>query len=198
MEDSEVRLEPRLKPQNNRAILLIAAVIFLTALAIWLVPDQSGPDDEPSDASKLLQPMTQDHASLDAPGQDEGVHARAYISQLRAREGQVDLPAAYREAQRLEKEEMAFDAYLLYFFAARHGHPEASFKLATLSDPVLQTKNQTGITQPDPAQAHKWYLAAQKAGVKDAGERLKQLRIQIEQQAKSGDRQAQRLALQWK
>jgi len=196
MDDTEENLEPQKKSQGNKTIILIAAVILITGLAMVLVPNDDKQSSGPSERGQLLQPMGMDAPAIDAPGIGEGVQARTYISQLRAQAGELDYGAAYREAVRMEKEEMPADAYLLYFFAARHGHPAASYKLATLADPSYQTPGQ--VNPSDPVQAHKWYKIALAAGVGEAEQRLSQLRKTVEQQAMAGDEKARNLVLQWK
>jgi TPR repeat protein len=89
------------------------------------------------------------------------------------------------------------DAHLLYFFAARQGHRDAALALASLYDPVIFDPAASALEQPDPVQAHKWYLRAADAGDTTAQERLDALRLWLEEAARDGDQGARLLLMRW-
>jgi len=127
----------------------------------------------------------------------EGDWARVIISSLEADEGNTTLDDIYRNAQTFTDQGKSVDAYLLNFYAARQGHAASAMVLAGIADPGYFTPDNGMLDEPDPAAAIKWYTVAAKAGEKEAEARLEQLKQHLDQQAKAGDRKAQRLLLQW-
>ena len=101
------------------------------------------------------------------------------------------------EAERLQDEGDSVDAYLLYRFAARHGHGQAALYLGTQADPAFHTAASLDSLNNEPEQAYKWYSMALEAGVDEAATRLQALRKHLEQSAADGDEHAQRLLLLW-
>ena len=89
------------------------------------------------------------------------------------------------------------DAYLLYRFAARHGHAQAAMTLGTRADPAFHDAASSYLPEPEPGQAYKWYGMAAEAGNEEALQRLQDLRQRVQRDAAAGDEQARRLLLQW-
>jgi hypothetical protein len=182
------------------AWILIAVVALATGLAIWQVPD----DDtitESEDSSELrdsvIGPISRPSSSAGDALLPEGDQARAIIKDLQTQEGPTG-QLAFEQAQQLQAGGKRMDAYLLYFFAARQGHSEAALELGTQADPAFHSLESSTLDFPDAIQAHKWYRVAAEGGNSTAERRLTELRNQIELQASTGNKQAQRLLLQWK
>jgi TPR repeat protein len=117
------------------------------------------------------------------------------IAQLRT-EGASSSQKAYDEAENRRGVGDNENAYLLYFFAARHGHGDAALALGTMADPAYYSSVSSALTAPDSAQAVKWYKKAIDAGNGDAKKRLADLTRRIKKQAENGSSEAQRLLLQ--
>jgi TPR repeat protein len=117
---------------------------------------------------------------------------------MQANGAQPDADVVLAEAERLQLAGDQEDAYLLYRFAARHGHAQAAMILGTSADPAFHTEVTSFLPEPDPGQAYKWYGMAAAAGNDEAAQRLQDLRQRLEQEAAVGDEQAQRLLLQWR
>ncbi len=178
------------KPRVGKATLAIMiAVVVITLIAIWLVPteDETPVEDIPLPGQTTTTPQ---------PVQGKnGTTARAFIQELKSRGGALD--TAFEEAGRQQIAGQLEDAYLLYFYAARNGHPEASMVLGEQADPAYYSASTSMLAAADSEQAYKWYSQAAKAGVPSADDRLAALINTIENRANSGDEQAQRLMLQW-
>lgn len=185
----------------------IALVIVLTALAVWLVPDDGGepempaiaplPRPEPAPAEPPGPPAVAEEAQpTTEPPSAEGEYARTFIAGQRD-DGTPDLTAAYAEAERLRSEERLTDAWLIHFYAARQGHAPSALVLGTLSDPTYHAAGMGALDEPDPAQALKWYRVAADAGDTEAARRLSDLHARLQQAADDGDAAAQRLLLQF-
>jgi hypothetical protein len=181
------------------AWILIAVVALATGLAIWQVPDDhkfSDSDTNSDSRNSLIEPIsrpsTEGNALL-----PEGEQARTIIRELRAQEGPTG-QQAFEKAEQLKASGNRIDAYLLYFFAARQGHSDAALELGTQADPAFHSLDTSTLDFPDPIQAYKWYRVAIEGGNSTARRRLTELRNQIELQASTGNKQAQRLVLQWK
>lgn len=129
---------------------------------------------------------------------DGGEGARTFLYKLRATGAQPDPEVVFAEAERLQGEGELEDAYLLYRYAARHGHMQAAMRLGTASDPAYHSAATSYLAEPAPGQARKWYSMAAAAGDAEAGQRLEDLRGRLEHAAAAGDEQAQRLLLQWR
>ena len=181
-------------------------------------PATSPPASEPAvSASLSIQPpadATEARESSSAPGTSEslalppppggiatittgGEGARAFLYELRANGTQPDPQVVYDEAQRMQGTGDLENAYLLYRYAARHGQVEAAMALGSSADPAYHETTSSYLSEPSPGQAHKWYSMAAAAGDEDASQRLKDLRGRVERDAANGDKQAQRLLLQW-
>ncbi len=183
------------RPQRRkpwRAILLVVAV---TALAIWLVPNDSPQvvDLPPASTPGSGEPAAQ--ADNRTGTATSGQSARQLIAAQRDA-GKPDPQAAYARARQLAQTGKADDAYLLDFYAARLGHPQAAFALAERADPA-HWRAGNALKSPAPAQALKWYRAAAEAGHPDARARVQALRQWATTAAAQGDVEAQRLMLAW-
>ena len=127
-----------------------------------------------------------------------GEGARTFLYRLQASGAEPDPEVVFAEAERLQGRGELEDAYLLYRYAARHGHTQAAMKLGTEADPAYHSAANSYLPEPVPGQARKWYSMAAAAGDVEAGQRLEDLRVRLESDAAAGDEQAQRLLLQWR
>jgi hypothetical protein len=179
----------------HRYKALMAAVVVATLLAVWLVPDDSKQPgslpDLPVDVD--LPPLADGSAAVARAGD----RARAFIADLRSGTAEPDPDTVFVEAERLQGEGDTVDAYLLYRFAARHGHGQAALYLGTQADPAFHTAANLESLNDEPEQAYKWYSMAVEAGIDEAVTRLQALRKHVEQSAADGDEHAQRLLLLW-
>ena len=183
-----------------RAKALMAVVAVITLIAVWLVPDDEQPAPPPlpelpsSAPQRDVDPTPPATAAKDSTATIRaGDRARAFISSLRSDRSEPDPDTVFAEAERLQGEEYSDDAYLLYRFAARHGHGQAALVLGLQSDPAANPD----ALGDEPEQAYKWYSMAVAAGIEEATARLQDLRKRVEQSAAAGDERAQRLMLQW-
>lgn len=203
-DDNPTGTDSRFHPRAKALMILIAVV---TAIAMWLVPDDnkepppalpelaSPPQvEEPVVAPLPLPPASQDEATT---GQREGDTARAIVAKLRAENGEPDAGEVFAQAEQMQTGGQLDDAYLLYRFAARQGDAQAALVLGTQADPAFYQSEASVLPGPDLQQAYKWYRAAAAAGNDEAVARLRQLREHVEQSAVAGDVAAQRLMLQW-
>jgi hypothetical protein len=187
-------------PRRARVLMVLVAII--TAISIWLVPDdeEQAPTSLPSLPSA---PETSEELALPPPAggiatvTNGGDGARALIYELRAGGAQPDANVVFAEAERLQGEGNLEDAYLLYRFAARHGQAQAALILGTQADPAFHATASSYLPEPEPGQAYKWYSVAATAGNKEAPQRLQDLHNRVQQNAANGDEQARRLLLQW-
>ena len=174
---------------------LMAAVVVATLLAVWLVPDDSKQPgslpDLPVDVD--LPPLADGSAAVARAGD----RARAFIADMRSGPAGPDPDTVFVEAERLQGEGDSVDAYLLYRFAARHGHGQAALYLGAQADPAFHTAANLESLNDEPEQAYKWYSIAVEAGIDEAAIRLQALRKHVEQSAADGDEHAQRLLLLW-
>ena len=216
MEDSSETQVATNAGGGKRLLLLIIAVIIATATAVWLVPDDEGlvPESPPKQpvATGALEPLTQPAATvapetvpepLEKPAPDietainPGDQARAVIARLR--DGGADAgSAAFAEAEQQREAGQTEDAYLLYFFAAKQGSPEAALALGTQADPAYFVPQSGVLDLADPGQAYKWYRMAADNGNREAERRLSALLDWAKESAAAGDEQARRLMLQWR
>lgn len=190
-------------------------VAVVTAVAIWLVPvdeDQPPPLPPPQpsaqDTSEALRlpsaTLATEELALPAPPGGIGTvttggdRARTFIYELRAGGAQPDADVVFAEAQRMQEEGNLEDAYLLYRFAARNGQTQAALILGTQADPAFHAAQTSYLPDPDPGQAYKWYSVAATAGNETATQQLQALRKRVQRDAVAGDKQAQRLQLQWR
>lgn len=123
--------------------------------------------------------------------------ARELIVELDSYDQPVDLDEVYRKAEYWTEQNQLADAYLLYFYAARHGNGNSAFKLAQLYDPAT-FKTGSGMTDsPSLMQANKWYKHAVRAGHPEAKRLLDRIRLQAENRAALGNEKARNLILQF-
>ena len=184
-------------PHHYKALMVAVAVA--TLIAVWLVPDDN---KQPTSLPELpvipqsdvnLPPLADDSAAVARAGD----RARAFIADLRSGPTEPDPDTVFVEAERLQGEGDSVDAYLLYRFAARHGHGQAALYLGTQADPAFHTAANLDSLNDEPEQAYKWYSIAVEAGIDEAATRLQALRKHVEQSAADGDEHAQRLLLLW-
>ena len=185
-------------PLGYKALMAVVAVA--TLLAVWLVPDDRQPASPPLPELPVtpqvdvdLPPLAVDRAA----GARAGDRARAFVAGLRSDRTEPDPDTVFVEAERLQGEGYADDAYLLYRFAARHGHGQAALVLGTQADPAFHVVANPDSLNDEPEQAYKWYSMADTAGIEEAAARLQALRKRVAQSAAAGDESAQRLMLQW-
>ncbi|MEJ2577187.1 MAG: deoxyribonuclease [Gammaproteobacteria bacterium] len=204
MEDSEDTATDPGPGSRRRLWPAIAAVLVLTLLAIWLVPENSDEPQtpplptlpKPAAPAASVEPPAAPPAPAQPPEAD-GDYARTFIERQQAATT-PDPAAAYAEAERLRSEGRLTDAWLIHFYAARLGHAPSALVLGTLSDPTYHEAGMGALDAPDPAQALKWYKVAADAGDGEAARRLDNLRTRLEQAAAEGDPEAQRLLLQFR
>jgi TPR repeat protein len=187
-------------PVRYKIVMAAVAVAVVTVLAVWLVPDdrQSTPPSLPelpapqmTDAD-LFQSMEGDPAAI-----REGARARGFIASLRSDGAEPDPDTVFVEAMRLQGEGYAVDAYLLFRFAARHGHGQAALLLGNQADPAYRDADIPDSLKDQPEQAYKWYSMAAAEGSDEAAAQLQALRKRMEHSASNGDERAQRLLLLW-
>ncbi len=136
--------------------------------------------------------------SADAGTGRPGDAARTLIATLREGGAEEDLDTVFRKAGEAMKKDRRADAHLLYFFAARRGHAPAAFVLADLYDPLHFDKDRSLLGRPDPVQALKWYRIAADQGDTEAQARLASLVSWVDDKARAGDAEAERLRLSWR
>jgi TPR repeat protein len=183
-----------------RTKVLMAVVAIITLIAVWLVPGDRQPVPPPlpdlpaaPQAGADLPPLVEDSDADSRPGD----RARTFVADLRSGDTEPDPDTVFVEAERLQGEGHSVDAYLLYRFAARHGHGQAALVLGTQSDTAFHAADNPGSLNDEPEQAYKWYSIAAAEGIEEATVRLQALRKRVEQSAATGDERAQRLILQW-
>jgi TPR repeat protein len=174
-----------------RVVIALAIVALIVLAAIWLVRREPEPEPipEPARPGETVSPA-------ESP-EERGDSAREFINELSSRESGVDYAQAYERARAFQSDGRLADAQLLLFFAARHGHGQSAFDLATSYDPNHHSPASSLMNEPDPFQAYRWYREAQDAGHESASERLGDLRAWAEQAAGTGNAEAERLLLQW-
>lgn len=111
--------------------------------------------------------------------------------------GSAELDSAFERAEAFRESGQLADAQLLYFYAARDGHPRAAFEYAAMNDPNHHSPETSLLPEPDAFQAYRWYTAALEGGVGEAQSRLDALREWAVTAAADGDEEADRLLLQW-
>ena len=109
----------------------------------------------------------------------------------------ADLNTAFERAGAFRKSGQLGDAQLLYFYAAREGHPGAAFEYAAMNDPNHHSPETSLLAEPDAFQAFRWYTVALEGGMTAAQQRLDALREWAVAAAADGDDKADRLLLQW-
>lgn len=161
---------------------VVAATVVLLAALLFLFP--RSPTDSPDE-----------RIVTDA---DRGQTARVAIENLRsgAADGRPNLGEAFAQAEAHREAGELADAQLLYFFAARNGHAQAAFRLASSYDPLHHDAADSLLQRPDPFQAFRYYRQALEGGVAEADARLDALRAWAEREAPVNT-EAERLLLQW-
>jgi len=184
--------DPQRRSGPWRLILIVA---FLTLLGVLLVPGESPEDPAPGAGNDtgVSEPSLLQSA---APAEQPGSTARRLIAESRAA-ADPDLDRITETAGRMQAEGSLTDAYLLLFYAARAGHTGAAFTLAEQADPAHRDAANSVYEDVDLAQAHKWYDVAAQRGNATAQQRLAVLKRRVEELARAGDEQAQRLTLTW-
>lgn len=191
---------------SNRLWLIISAIMAITLIAVFMVPDgREQAEDIPLPAAPQKPVAPLDETAQSAPPRQvetpaekeplaEGEAARRFLA---ASPG-LDAEAIFQQAEAYRRDGRMADAWLLYFKAARDGHAQAAMVLAEQADPAFFDTASSMLDKPDLVQAHKWYEQARRNGSKEAGERLDKLMKRLEQAAAGGDRQAQLLLAKWK
>ncbi len=126
-----------------------------------------------------------------------GDQARSIIGQFRDQNGE-DPAELYNNALQFTKSGEVMDAYLLYYFAARKGHINASIALAKMYDPIRFSKESSHIEKADAALAFNWYKKAAVRGSRVAAAHLESLRHWVETSLPDSTLEKQRLLLLWK
>lgn len=173
--------------------LVVGVLLILAAVYLFL----RSPEPEPVPAPETPRTTPLQTVAPAMTEEERGDSGRDVIAALRADPAGVDYDKAHRRAQEFQAAGRAADAQLLLFFAARGGHGPAAFDLASLYDPIPQSRGTGVLEEPDPTQAYKWYVAARDAGVDAADERLDDLGKWVETAAAAGNAEAERLLLQW-
>jgi len=164
--------------------------------AVDTVPQAGVSVDAPAAGDEPAAGMATEDAGNAAA--EPGLEARRYIRSLRDRGAPWPFDELMQKASVYLNEGRLADAWLLYFFAAREGHPEAMMTLAEQSDPNLFQPDSSLLDRPDPVQAWKWYSRALDAGFEPARQRLAALRDWAGQAATRGDREAEILLLNFR
>jgi hypothetical protein len=186
---------------NGGLWILIVIIAVITGVAMWLVPEDAPVHaplpslDLPADET-VSPDVAENDLDADAILPD-GARARTIIEEIQTGDAPLG-DTAYAKAEEQRSAGRLTDAYLLYFFAARHGNADAALELGTQADPAYYSVGTSNLDAPDAGQAYKWYRMAATAGNAEAERRLAELRNRVELQATAGDAQAQRLMLQWK
>ncbi len=174
------------KPESKSHRLLVWLVL-LSALAFFLYLLANA---KPAEKTGNPLPVVMSY-------QSPGDHARAEIAGLMARSDEdIDPDAVFRRAEEFRADGSMADAYILYFFAARHHHGLSALRLATMSDPAYHDSYRDVLATPDLFQALKWYRTAKAAGVSEAEAPMNTLVELIHKRADEGDAQAKRLLLE--
>jgi len=165
---------------------IVAAIVVATAVVLAAV------------LYYVFFPTTDSPGGRRVTDADRGEQARETIAELRERSeaGRPNLDEAFAQAEAHREAGELADAQILYFFAARNGHAQAAFRLATSYDPLHHDPQTSLLEKPDPFQAFKYYMQALEGGVAEAQTRLDALRKWAEQQAPT-NAEAERLLLQW-
>jgi hypothetical protein len=180
-------------------VRVLLAVAALAVLGWYLLSPSPPTEKQPAAAEHPVAPESAGNGAGHEAAADSGRGdlARAVIEELRRQE-RPDLSQIHERAERFHSVGLLADAYLLYFYAARQGHAPSALALGGMYDPETFGRKPSVLAQPDPAQAHKWYVAAANAGDPVGKRRLAELRARVERAAAKGDSDAGRLMLQWR
>ncbi len=193
---------------SGESMLMTSPVVTSNAGETLLITDSGQADSNNTvirqDVPVTIKadPQTTDEDTVQKSGintrlEEPGDIARALIANLEAKGQSVNLNVIYDHAEKLNSKNQEIDAYLLYFYAAKHGYAKAAFRLAQMVDPTTDTKNRTVFAKASVTQANKWYLQAMRGGYPKAAHYLNQLRTRIIQKAALGDEDARRLVMQF-
>jgi hypothetical protein len=203
MEDTEKKAATS---ATNRLWLILSAVMAVTLVAVFMVPDGKEPvqdiplpgvaDSRPPAAVEKQDAPVEKSEPVPVTEQEpgEGQAARRFL----AESPDLDAAAVFQRAQEFRREGRQADAWLLYFKAARDGHADAAMILAEQADPAFFDSAGSLLDEPDLVQAHKWYLQAQRNGSREASARLDKLMESLQKAAAGGDHQAELLLAKWK
>ncbi len=212
---------------NSRLWLSIAIVVVLTAVAIFMVPDQEpeqveaiplpgqiatrvtpGTEKAPQEERQTRKPQAaspEEQAQPPAapekvpPAAPSGPEGSAARAFLASAENAgIDPEELVAKAREFQQQGLAGDAWLLYFKAAREGDASAAMALAEQADPEFFDPASSALSEPDLVQAHKWYRVAEKAGSDEAAQRLGKLYERLQRAAENGDERAGLLLQKWK
>jgi TPR repeat protein len=174
---------------NTRVLIAVAAVVIIVIIGFVVLRPKPEPIPTPGRSLETVEPAQ--------TAEERGDSAREIIAEMQADADGPSYDEAYTRAGEFLAVERLADAQLLYFFAARGGYAPAAFDLATFNDPNHFQPESGLVTAPDPFQAYRWYTAARDAGDERAAGRLDELRAWAEAASRDGDRDAERLLLQW-
>ena len=185
--------------QIDRRLLAGIAVLVLLVVAagVYLLYGKPEPVPVPVPVPAVEPTRVLETVAPAESKEERGDSAREVIAELRNNPAGIDYAQAYTRAQEFQAAENFADAQLLYFFAARGGHGQAAFELASLQDPNHFSAEAGLMDKPDPFQAYKWYSVAREAGDQMAVARLAELRTWAEAAAAAHDPDAEQLLLQW-
>ncbi len=191
--DRRVRRE-----RGRAAIATVATLLGVAALAVvWylLRPPLSpqGPESAPATTAPV-------RATVPAPAApvEPGSQAREMIAEMRESGVEPDLDRVFTEALAMRAAGAGADAFLLLFFAARQGLPEAARELGRIYDPEHYAYAEGVVDGPSLEQAYKWYRLAADGGDGEALTALGPLRARVEQAAATGDEDATLLLSRWR
>ena len=204
---------------GSKTPLIIAVVVMVGgALAYFLMANSEKPLTSSSDTSLIQtpasdprghpqtgEPTTPPMRPLPTPPpvstlpkpERPGAKAREIIAKLRSGEREINLDEIFGKAVHFQQNDAGTDAHLLYFYAAKNGHPGSMFALAAAYDPLHFKAGQNAMDEPTPDQAHKWYDKALESGNEEARKRLSALKRWVADTAAKGDRDAQQLLERW-
>jgi hypothetical protein len=151
----------------------------------------------PQPSSPRTEPPAAPQASADQSAGDGAVPETPAPPAAEQGGASSELDSAFARAEAFRKSGQLADAQLLYFYAARDGHPGAAFEYASMNDPNHHSPETSLLAEPDAFQAYRWYTTALEGGVAAAEPRLDALHEWAEAAAADGDSEADRLLLQW-
>ena len=198
----------------NRQILIGGAAVLAVLLGGILYFGLGGRDDGSSTTAPITGPERAEEArGVIAEIERERERTATEVPQAIERQAEpggqgaggtvaavtpaAGLATAFERAEAFREAGQLADAQLLYFYAARDGHPGAAFEYATMNDPNHHSAQTSLLPEPDAFQAYRWYTAALDGGIAAAQERLDALHAWAVAAAADGDDEADRLLLQW-
>ena len=206
-------------PGRSRLWFSILAVVLITAVAIWLVPDErqeapeaipvpqpkAGPPVSPPSSVQTNAPAEHRSDSEDQhpattsqppPQGPEGSAARAFLAGF----GTSTPPPGelLARAEEFQRQGLLADAWLLRFKAARDGSAEAALILGRQADPAHFDPEGSVSDEPDLVQAWKWYSLAARQGSQEAEQAKQGILERLAAMAEQGDERAALLLQEWK